>query len=631
MPSDLSPNQLQRTVQAGFQRLKNFRAARLMFIRNYTGQYYDRSSGDIGTEALNMIFNAVRTLVPNIVMNFPRHRVESKYLAYEQYADLLGLALSQHDKSIKIKEIYRQAIVDAIFTLGTLKTGLAESDSVYAFDEYDHIDTGEIYTACVDFDNFVVDPESKEHLFRDAQFIGDRMAVARQTLLDSGLYNNSLIERLPSIKNEKRDKRAEDESKRSVKNDSDRFLREEVEIVELWIPEADAIVTVPGGKEVVVDDYLRVDDYYGPDTGPYTFLALTPPVSGNPLPVPMVGIWNDLHVLGNRMAKKIIDQAERQKDVLGYKTNSADDAQTIVDAGDGEAVAMDDPDSVKTYSLGGQQNSNEAHLMSLQAWFNQAAANPEALAGQRFDADSATEARILANNANVGLEHMKDLVYDLSAEEARKRAWYMHTDPFINMPLIRRQEVPAQYRMTPQGPVMATPARLENVQIYLTKEARRGDFLDFMFTVRPESMGRKDGDTQFMEAMDFAVKVIPAVASAAQTFAMLGMAFSPKAFLLRMAEDRGIEWMDEVFFDPEFQMMLAMQMAMGPQFQTSQGEAGPVQPPTMASGPRNALGAMLQNGQPGQVMQTTSPMARERQQQQAGANPAQRALATLGV
>lgn len=635
MPAELSPKKLQQSVNNGFARLRNFRNARLMFLRNYVGQYYDRDSGPIGTEPLNLIFNAIRILVPNIVMNFPTHKVTSRFLAHRDYAELLGLALQQHDKSIKIRDVYRRAVVDAIFTMGILKTGLCESDSVYAFDEYNRIDVGEVYTEAVDFDNFVVDPNSKDHMFRDAAYMGDRLCVPRQKLLDSGLYRNDLIERLPSAADIMSEDRASDLSMRNRRKGDIYDLQDEVEIVELWVPDANATLTVPGTKDVILDDYLRVDDFYGPDTGPYTFLALTPPVPGNPIPVPLVGVWNDLHILANRMARKIIEQAQRQKDIVGYRRSAADDAQEALDARDGEAVAMDDPDGIKVHSFGGQQNSNETHLARLQAWFNMMAANPQMVGGERFDAESATEARILANNANVGLEDMKDLVYQMAADEAGKRALYFHTDPLINLPLIRRTEMPAQYAPSPVGPVMMQPPQLQDVQVYLTPEVRRGDWLDFTFEVEPESMGRKDSGTRFAQAMDFAVKILPAAASAAQVMVMLGFPFSAKDYIIRMAKDAGIDWMPEVFYDPEFQVRMARLMMMGPQ--PGKGQAGPSQgsgagaaaaPPGIS---QNLLASVLQNNQPGSVADNPGPAERNRAGQQSGAALAQAELKRFGI
>lgn len=624
MPNILTPRELQLSVQRGSARLKNFRRARLMFLRNYTGPYYDKEQGEIGEEAMNMIFNAIRVLVPNIVMNFPEHNVSSRFLESRDYAEMLGLALSYHDKDIDIKSTYRQVIVDAIFTLGVLKTGLAESDSLYAFDEYDEVDTGEVYTECVDFDNLLVDPTAKKHLFRDAKWIGDRSVVARSALLESGLYNNALVEQLPRIGDEiGSDRKAHllSQNKSDASRDHDAY--DEVEIAEIWVPGANRVLTVPASDSITFDDYLRDDEYYGPDTGPYTFLSLTPPVPGNPLPIPVVGVWNDLHVLGNRMAKKIIDQAERQKDVVAYRRAAADDAEALKDEPDGGTVATDDPDSVKVLSFGGQRQSNEVHLAQLQGWFNQMAANPQALAGQRFDAQSATEARLLAQNANVGLEDMKDLVYQMAAAEASKRAWYMHTDPMIEVPLIRRQVLPAAYRQTPLGPVMEQPAELVDVQVMLTPEARRGDWMEFHFEVEPESMGRQDSQTRFMQAMDFAVKIMPAAMQAAQSAALLGIPFDVQTFITRMAKDRGIKWMDEVWFDPDFQMKMAMIAMRGPAADGSQGQLMPNQ--------QNPLSAVLQNGQPGQVAANPGQDKQDRQQAQSGANEMQAILKSMGV
>ncbi|KKK72805.1 hypothetical protein LCGC14_2900210, partial [marine sediment metagenome] len=93
MPAEISPRKVQDAVQRGFKRLHNFRSARLMFLRQYTGQYYDKTRGDVGTEPLNLIFNAIRIFVPNLVMNFPTSHVESNFLAARDYAELLGLAL----------------------------------------------------------------------------------------------------------------------------------------------------------------------------------------------------------------------------------------------------------------------------------------------------------------------------------------------------------------------------------------------------------------------------------------------------------------------------------------------------------------------------------------------------------
>lgn len=585
----ISPQKIQQAVFRGYQRLANFRRARVAFIQEYVGPYYDKTNGECGTSALNLIFNAIRVLLPNLVTNFPKHSVMTQYLQARQYAKLLGLAVTQNDVKIRIVDKYRCAIVDGIFTLGILKTGLAQSGSVYALNENDQVMQGEVFTEKVDFDNFVVDPESKEHMFEDARFKGDRIVVPRKMLLDSGLYNNELIERLPRCGGTDKSRKADSLSMANIQMDENYDLEDEVAITELWVPAANAIVTMPGDEDVSFDDFLRVDDWYGVKEGPYSLLSFAPPVPGNPLPVPIVGVWYDLHVLANQMAKKVVEQATRQKDIVTYKRGSADDAEELKNAGDGDSIAVDDPDGVKVQTFGGQQNSNEAHLQSLMGWFSLMASNPEQLGGQQVNAPSATAASIMQGNAAVGLEDAKDLVYKLGASEARKRAWYFHTDPMIKLPLAQRQLVQMPH---PQMPWLTIPT-MQDVQVILTPEARSGDFLDYVFSIQPESMGRRDSKQRLAQAQAFAQQIMPAVITAATAAAQIGLPFNALAFLLRMGEDMGIEWLDEVLFDPQFQMQMAQQLAMGPQASQSKGQP--------AAPPNAGMGGILQNGQPGQV------------------------------
>jgi len=614
MPMNISPKQVQESVLKGRERFKNFRQSRLMFLRNYVGQYYDQEKGGVGGEPLNLIFNAIRILLPYIVMSFPKFNVRSKYLMARDYGELLSLALNQHSQEIDIDSVYRRWIVDAIFTLGVLKTGLAASDSVYGLDEGDRIEAGTVYTEAVDFDHFCVDPASREHMFRDARFLGDSMYVPRSVLLDSGLYKNDLVEKLPRIDNKQKEERAAGLSARELNADDIWKLEDDVEIAELWVPGAKAIVTVPLGLNSASDDFLRVSDYYGLDDGPYTLLSLTPPVPGNPLPVPAVGVWSDLHILANRMAKKIIDQATRQRDVVAYRGSAADDAEELQHAKDGEAVKCDDPDGVQVKSFGGQQNSNEAALGSMMSWFNMMAGNPAAQGGTSIGGDSATETRLLAGNTSVGLDDMKGLVYKAVGAEGRRRAFYFHTDPLIQMPLIRRQSQPAQYAPGATGPIMVAPATMQEIQVFLTPEARRGDFLDFVFSVEPESMGRMDSKARFAQAMDFAVKILPAAAQAAQAMMTLGIAFSVKEFIIRAAKDAGIDWLDQVFYDPEFQQQMAMRLAAESQAGPSKGQAQP----------KDMSAQIAQNGQPANVAGGAPDMMTQiMQDEQMGANQGQ--------
>lgn len=617
----VSPIDVQEEIDRGRERLSAFRDFRLKTLRAYVGPHYDRAGSDVGAEPLNMTYNAIRILVPTLVLNFPKHTVTTPYMDAKQYAELLSLALEQHDRKINIRDTYRRVIVDALFTLGILKTGLAQSDSVYALDDQQWISQGEIYTEAVDLDDWIVDPKSREHMFRDARFMGHRLTVPRRMLLDSGLYNNDLIERLPQAGTipETRDK-AQTLSQKHIQQENLGDFEDDVEIYEIWVPSANAIITVPASKDTKFDDYLRVADYYGVKEGPYTLLSFSPAVPGNPLPVPLTSVWYDLHVLGNMMAKKIIDQAQRQKSLLAYKRAAVDDAEEIKNAADGEGIAVDDPSAVAALNLGGQLNSNETHLAQLMGWFNMMAANPDQVGGQNIDAKSATAASILQNNANVGLSDMKDMVYVMASDEARKRAWYLHTDPMIKLPLTQRQQTPPQIVMGPGGQPIIAPPSMQDVQVFLTPEARSGDFMDFNFSIQPESMGRLDSKVRLQQEISFMTQVMPAVATAAQVMMSLGIPFNATGMLIQSGKDMGIDNIDQIIFDPAFQQQMLMQQMMGPPMQGSKGEAVPGNP--------GLAPAIAQNGQPGQVQGSPfqSPQGAMLQGAQGGANESQRMI-----
>lgn len=622
MPLNITPSQLHEQVCRSYDRTRVFRKSRLMKLRQFVGAHYNAGRGNIGEEPLNLMYNAARALVPHIVMNFPKFNVESRWAAYGPYAELLGMALTYDAKRKDLQKVYRAVIVDALFTIGTLKTGLADSGTALAFDDWgEEIDPGAVYTERVDFDNLIVDPNCVR--LEDAAFLGDRIRVPRSMLLDSGLYDNAQVEALPSVEEQFA---AKHESARGLTeakptSGASKFM-DDVEVAELWVPSAQAIVTVPAAKDIKPQDFLRIDDYYGPDaaTGPYTFLQLGLPVSDNPFHVAPTDVWYDLHVLANRMASKIVSQAERQKTVLGYSRNAADDAESVVGAGDGEAIAMDDPDGVREFNFGGQRNSNEAMLAQLQGWFNMMAANPQGVGGQHMDADSATEAQILQTNAQTGLSDMKDQVYQMAAEEGGKRAWYFHVDPFINLPMVKRERQPPLFM--PDG-TMYAPAEMVERQVVLTPEVRAGDWLDFTFEVEPESMGRIDSTVRLQQAMNFMTRVLPSVATTAQALAMMGIPFSAPRALVRLAREAGIDWLEEAFYDPEFQMMMQAHMARSPTPEGSQAQPGPG--PGGAGGA--SLAALLQNGQPATIPAQPDAMADMRRAQQAPAADAQAMMA----
>ena len=594
MPETVTPQKIQQVTLRGFQRMQQYRRARAMFVKEFVGQYYQSKRGLTGDEPINLIFHTIRTMVPNLVMQSPITDIVTDFAPQREYGELLGLAVDKTNRDIKLKQTLRAWIVAAIFAMGILKTGIAASGETLQFGDT-RVDPGRIYTSLVDLDDFVIDPVCTD--LEKATFLGDRIRVPRQLLLDTDGYDHDLVMKLPRSRYNI-DKRVEDLTKRNIAQMEMYTLQDFVDVIELWIPEANAIATIPDPIQITFDKYLRLKDYYGPKEGPYTFLSFTPPVPNNPLPVASVSLWYDLHRMANRIFKKTMDQADRQKDILLYNPAQADEAQDVLEARDGDSIATQDPKGMVVASFGGQNRSNELMLQELQMWYNYISGNPDQMAGNMPRAakgkETATRSQILQSNANVSIEDARGILYDQTAEVNRKEAWFLHTDPLIDILLTKRRTGGKQ------------------IQLRLTPEQRVGDFLKFTFRIVARSMSRLDPTIKSKRVVEFGVNLIPAIMNSAQIALQMGMRFDPKKVLTDLAKEQGIlEEVEDWFDDPEFERKMAMIMAKGPQ---DAGKASMI-----------TSGAIAQNGGYPETRNRMTPGQEQKQSAQMGANESQSA------
>lgn len=591
MPQEVTPVKFQNTVKRGFERVQGYRKARAMFLKEYVGQYYRDKQGMSGDEPINLIFNTVKTYVPQMVMKNPVTEVSSEYLVYKEYADMLGLAVDKTVGDLKLKEALRAWVVSAIFAFGVMKVSLASSENMIVDGDV-NIDPGQVYAEIVDLDDFVFDPTCTD--IRKSSFLGSRVRVPRQQLLDDPSYDKELVMKLPTSKFGG-EGRAEDMTKKATAVSETYTLQDYVDVVELWVPEADALVTISDPQQIILDGYLRSVDYHGPAEGPYVLLNFSPPVPGNPLPVAPVSLWYDLHMIANRTFKRMMDQADRQKDILAFSPAFADEAQDILDAEDGDSVAVSDPNAAQVMSFGGANNRNEQMVQQMQMWFNYVAGNPDQMAGNMSKAtkgskETATRTQAMQSNMSVSLDDAQGLVHDAAAEVSKRIAWYLHTDPLIDLPLTKR---------TTGG---------EFKQVTLTPEQRQGDFLDYTFKIRAKSMVPTDPVTRARLMTEFATQVLPNVTNSANIAFQMGVPFNLQRCLTDLAEQMGLTadvmpWFD----DPEFMNRMQLRLQLGPQNQGKDGSGG---------------GQAMQNGGFGGG-QVNSPVQQLNQDAQQGANQSQ--------
>lgn len=495
---------------------------------------------------INMLHTAMTTLVPNLVYNTPKVKVGTDILAYRNYSDLLGLAMNHLVDRIDLRMSLRKAITDAIFMAGFIKTGLATGDQFLTLDGV-NVEIGQPFAERVDPDDIILDPMARD--WDEQAFIGNRFRANYDDLEATGLYDPDQLAKLTGPydglgQSGDAEKLIGDKAGQEI-----RELQRYVDLVEVYLPRERIVVTLPYQKNSVQDQFLRVADYEGPDTGPYHMLGFAW-VPNNVLPVAPAGIWYDLHILGNRIARKLSRQAERLKRVLAYQSSAKEDVEEIAEADDGETVRVDDINAIKEVEYGGAGESSYTYMEWVKRQFSEQAGSLDLLSGTGSNQPTATQAELLNANSSVRLSDMQNAVYTFTGQVCHDLAFHLHTDPLIQLPLTKRQ---------PGVDPMTGAPTMQEVQVHYTPEQRQGTWLDYNIKIEPYSMARPDPNTKVRRLLEFATNVIPAAAQAA---ALLGPGFMVGAFLKRMAQEVGLNDADEFINDPAFQMWMMQRMMM---------------------------------------------------------------------
>lgn len=552
MVDKVTPERLEEIVVLGFERVERFAKVTHMTFKSYIPEFYQTLKGEC-TEPLNLTFNTIRAYVPNLVMQNPITKVQTPFQPYKFYAELLGLGLDTIARQIKLKEELRAWVTNALFGWGIMRTGIKATGELLNFDDI-MVDNGQVYARNISLSNFGLDPTCTH--INKAKCLWDRVTVPRQVLLDTKEFNHDVVENLPSSPTNMANLPSGDTITTKAKSAMVK-LQDEVDIVQMYVPEIESVVFMGDPRQKRQGKFLRIEEYNGPKEGPYTFLSFSPPVNENPFPIPPVSVWYELTKIANRIFIKMVNQFENQKDVALYNPAQVDTVDMIQEAVSGDSIPTMDPKGINVVSFGGQNEKNERFLQELYSIYNMMAGNPELISGQSVPggkSSTATAVQALQSNASIGIEDMRDMVYDQTAEVQRRIAWYLHTDPFINLPLTKRE----------------TGGR--EIQLMLTPEQRMGDFLDYAFKIVARSMTKMDPMIRSKKIVEFCTNIVPGAAQTALVLMQIGQAFNIQKYLTQIAFEMGIQdIVEDLFDDPEFQQKLELMIQLGPQ---NSGKAG---------------------------------------------------------
>jgi hypothetical protein len=457
---------------------------------------------------LNMVARAINLLIPLLCSRNPKAMVRPRVVQLTPYAETLRLTLNHLIQKIRLSDTLRETVLNSLTYMGVLKTGITSGGPKYT-DELGYLhDNGQIFCDTIYPEDYFFDTTARKR--EEMDFEGNWFYVPLEFITDSGLYKNydKLSDAYTNWDKYAAKKVAEDS--RNLKVDT---FKPYVKLGEVWLPGENVLITIPA--EGQGDKPLRVVEYNGPISGPYDTLSFcTFPESI----LPIAPLFNnlDLHYLINIMARKMARQANREKKVLAYQGNSAEDAERVVNAVDGASVKVDDINAIKEVEYGGTADASYQYIAWLMQGWSQQGANMNLMGGQSADSPTLGQDQMLMANASTVVDDMVAAVYELAQKVLFKMAFYVFTDPLMDITVSKRV------------------GGLEDIPVHVTADSREGDFWSYNFDVEPYSMQRMNPNVRMRKMMELTTGLI---IPTAQMSAMQGATLKVPNLVKSIARD----------------------------------------------------------------------------------------------
>lgn len=582
---------ISRLVNYAFEKFEHNVKARAKILRQVVGMRYVKQrimdADDKKFSPINLMHNGVYTLVTNLVIDNPETEITCDLLQYQHMADGLEIAGERLYAKINLASTFGLSIMDAsMMGIGVVKTGIASTDQWIEGEDED-INVGQPYAQRVDPDDLILDPMARH--WDEMTVVGHKMRCPVSLLLQAGVVNKSKAQELP--RSYTQNERATTDSAEGLIGDRvemqvSRDVEDYVDLVEVFLPRERLTICLPYRKGALQTEFLKVDEYEGPERGPYHKLGFCP-VPNNVLDCAPATLWMDTHLLANRIGRKITRQAERNKKVLAYTDNAAEDADSIASADDGQTVRVNNLEELKEIALGGATDESYKWFAFITDQFNEQTGNAGTPSTQQQSGEQPTARQVAGQNANkaVILKSMNNAVIGFAQEICSDLIYYLYMDPLIEHASTKETTTIDHY---------GVPRRITE-QVLFDPGEERGEWFHYHVKVAPYSMQRSDPQTDVRNIMEVFTNVIPAMAQVQQ---QLGPGFVFDEALKIVCQKLGINDAGRFFKQQAFEewQKFLMQLKMGKPSSNAEGEMVIPEPPTPESLGLPGLGG----GRPGQ-------------------------------
>lgn len=457
----------------------------------WTSGYFGQGDGNGSVHTMNLIDRAIGILVPYLSMSNPVVNCEARVPQLKPWAYTTQLAMNHLlDEIMFSKTVLRPAIFNSMFGAGVVKTGIMKEWEVDIYGN--HLDVGQPYAVVVDDEDYIGDVAANTR--EDFEMEGNYYVMP--TFMAKEFFGPRHADSIAPSYKLHGDSSITEIVKQAVRGTDYHTLRSWTRLMDVYLPDEGVIVTLLADGSY--NKILRTVSYDGPESGPYDFLGYKYAAKQS-MPLPPAWGWIDMDKAMNVLINKMRTQAEREKSILAYQAEAAEDAESMQTTHDGGSCKVDDIGAVKTFQMGGTNPENYQWVSYIEGQFSIQGGNLYQLGGRGSQADTLGQEQMMMTNASRIVDDMEGQVYDFTRSIFRKLAWYIWNDPMIQIPTIKRIEGAG------------------SIEVMYDKYAQEGDFYDFNFKIRPYSMQRFNPSAQGQKLMSFLSGwVLPVMGIAAQ-------------------------------------------------------------------------------------------------------------------
>ncbi len=413
---------LKKSIDWSNQQLLFPRKKRIESIESYVGFHYSQN-GSNRVMPVNMLKVGVDIYVRQLAARAPRVMITTKYDELKVTAADFELALNQIPNEIQLGGTLRRFVMEALFSIGILKIGLSSVGEVLGHSY------GEPFVDNVTLDDYFCDMSAKSREL--IQYEGNDYWLDYEEVMDSDWGNQGkgdLKSDEYTVLGPAGEKRAEGITNQS----SPQVFKDRVWLRDVWLPSEKILLTY-GVKH---GELLNVVKWEGPESGPYPVLGFSM-VPGNIMPLPPVANWRDLNDLGNAVLRKLGNQADSEKTVLGFHGGDDDGVEQFKKAKDGDGIQWtgQQPERLQAGGVNPRTLAFYTITKELSSYFE---GNVDSLGGLAPMSETIGQDKLLSNAAGVQLRDMAAETISAIRSVFYSLAWYEWNNPVKTRKLEKR-------------------------------------------------------------------------------------------------------------------------------------------------------------------------------------------------